>query len=234
MSKNVFNRKEIKYIITQQQKQELIDYMKGFMQKDKYSDNHVISVYVDTPNNALIRRSMEKPVYKEKMRIRSYGVASENSDVFMEIKKKYKGIVYKRRVEMSYGDVSEFINEKNTDKSGQIINEMKYFMRMYQDLEKSMYLSYYREAYQGIEDSTLRVTFDSEVTARTSDVELTSDIYGESILDLNLVVLEIKTLFGFPNWLNEFLSKNKIYKTSFSKYATAYKNLVLNGGNAVC
>ncbi len=233
-NKAVFNRKEIKYIITVEQKKELVKAMTGHMVKDRFSDSHIVSVYMDTPTHSLIRRSMEKPVYKEKMRIRSYGQASNGSDVFIEIKKKYKGIVYKRRVEMQYENVVDYFEKGICENKNQIVKEMDYFKNTYENLKGAMYMSYYREAYTSISDSNLRITFDSEILARTSDVSVTSDIYGERLLDENNVVLEVKTLYGFPKWLNEFLSANRIYKTSFSKYGKAYKDLIVNKGEVIC
>ncbi|MFV0424994.1 MAG: polyphosphate polymerase domain-containing protein [Bacilli bacterium] len=229
----VFNRKEIKYVITKHQKEDLVEYMQNYMVKDKYSDKNIISVYIDTPSKRLIRNSMEKPMYKEKLRIRSYGVANDSSEVFMEIKKKFKGIVYKRRVSMSCDDANCYLKGKNLD-GGQVLKEVDYLKQVYGNLEKSMYMSYYREAYKCLEDEHLRVTFDSDVVARVEDISLTSEIYGHNILDENLVIMEIKTLYGFPEWLNYFLSNNKIYKTPFSKYGKAYKDLVLNQGGEIC
>ena len=98
---NVFKRYEIKYLISQEQKRIVLEAMEQKMALDKYGRTTIRNIYFDTDSYRLIRRSIEKPAYKEKLRIRSYCKAQPNSTVFVELKKKYKSVVYKRRVPMT-------------------------------------------------------------------------------------------------------------------------------------
>lgn len=199
--------------------------------EDRYSDYTICNIYCDTPDSRLIRRSIEKPVYKEKMRIRSYGRVDKESKVFIELKKKYRGIVYKRRIVMELKDAEEFIYGCSKN-SSQVEQEIVYFIKHYPGISPAMYISYDRKAFYAIENPDIRITFDENILWRDSDLSLTSDIYGQSILDNTESIMEIKCVNAMPLWLTKALTKNKIYKTSFSKYGRAYSKKV-NGGNHV-
>lgn len=225
---NMFKRYEIKYLITKNQKQELLKIMKNHMEPDKFGKSTICNIYFDTPNNLLIRRSLDKPCYKEKLRVRSYGVAKPDSRVFVEIKKKYKSVVYKRRIAMAEKEMIDYlINGNGLSQVTQISKEIDYFIKMYENIEKAMFLSYKREAFFSKTDKNLRITFDENILARDYDISLISGVYGEKILEEAMVLLEVKTALGIPIWLLEFLSENKIYKRSFSKYGEAYKQILL-------
>ena len=100
MAGQIFERYEKKYLLDENQYTELQKVLKGRFQIDNYGKTTINNIYYDTPESLLIRRSIEKPVYKEKLRVRSYGKADSETQVFIELKKKYKGIVYKRRTSM--------------------------------------------------------------------------------------------------------------------------------------
>ncbi|MBE5963974.1 MAG: polyphosphate polymerase domain-containing protein [Lachnospiraceae bacterium] len=218
-----FKRYELKYIINRQQYENIFNALTQHMQKDKYYRSKVCSLYYDTPDKRLIRRSIEKPVYKEKMRIRSYGVPNGDTKVFVELKKKYKGIVYKRRIEVPYDIATNYLlGDDSYIKDSQIKREIDYFKAYYAPLEPSMFLSYERIALVGNEDKALRITFDTNIMYREYDLSLKSGIYGEKILNDDQVLMEIKIDGGMPLWLTDILSTNRAYKTSFSKYGTAY------------
>ena len=225
----IFKRYEIKYLITKQQKNLLLDLMKEHMVQDEYGKTSICNIYFDTPQYLLIRRSLDKPIYKEKLRLRSYGIATEESDVFIEIKKKYDAIVYKRRVSVKEKDAMNYLCKRiPLDQQNQIIHEIDYFYQFYENLKPVVYLSYQREAFYGKNDHDLRITFDENIVWRDYDFSLCSHIYGKPILNENNVLLEIKIIGAIPLWLTQFLSENHIYKTSFSKYGKVYQ--ILNGG----
>lgn len=225
---NVFKRYEIKYLITKKQDQLLKLAMEEHMTLDQYGKKTIRNIYFDMPNKLLIRRSIEKPLYKEKLRVRSYDLASAESQVFIELKKKYDKVVYKRRMSMSEAMSRQYLKEgQPLENSSQISREIDYFMTFYKGIEPSIFLSYEREAFYGIEDQDFRMTFDEEILFRDYDLSLQSGIYGERILDKGMVILEVKTALGIPMWLNDFFSENKIYKTSFSKYGNAYELFML-------
>ena len=222
----VFKRSELKYLITLEQMQSLKNVLEIYMEKDKYFKSTIRNIYYDTPSYLLIRTSLEKPDYKEKLRIRSYKKVNDSDDVFIELKKKFKKIVYKRREVLSYNAAKQFLNQKVIPNDLQITNEIAYTINYYQTLKPTIFLAYDRLAYIGKEDKNLRITFDSNIIFRNYDIDLSKDVYGTKLLDDNLVLLEIKTLMGLPRWLLDFLGENKIYKQSFSKYGLVYRKSI--------
>jgi len=217
-----FKRNEIKYIVNAGQKRALLKAIGEKIYPDDYARYTICNLYCDTPDSRLIRKSIEKPAYKEKMRIRSYGQAKATDPVFVELKKKYQGIVYKRRMTMLEQDSWSYFNQQHAQPS-QIEKEMIYFLQYYKTIRPMMYIAYDREAYSGKTDEGLRITFDDRILWRTSDLNLCSEVYGQPLLEEGESVLEIKVSNAMPLWLTMALSENKIYKTSFSKYGKAYK-----------
>lgn len=224
---SIFKRYELKYILSIEQYRLIKSEMEQYMRGDKYGESDICNLYCDTPNFLLVRRSVEKPFYKEKLRIRSYGVARKGGKVFVEIKKKYDSVVYKRRIatdeEAAFGMLSG-----DTTNESQIGKEIAYFAKLYEGLQPRMFISYRREAFYGRDDKELRITFDRSILWRTHDLSLSSGIYGQPALPEDKVLMEIKTAAAIPLWLVAILSRNKIYKTSFSKYGTAYTLMLKN------
>lgn len=225
MSKKVFKRHELKYIITINQMNDLLLLINKNMRKDNFFNCTIRNIYYDTPTYLLIRTSIEKPEYKEKLRIRSYKTIKNNEDVFIELKKKYKKIVYKRREILPYDEARFFLDKKIISNNLQITNEITYALNYYKDLKPMMFLSYDRIAFVDNIDSEFRLTFDSNILWRDYDLDLTKEPYGNSILANDLVLMEVKTVTGLPRWLLDFLGTNKIYKQSFSKYGNAYRQM---------
>ena len=223
----VFRRYELKYLLTQAQKETVLKAMQPYMTLDKYGRTTIRNLYYDTDSYLLIRRSIEKPAYKEKLRIRSYSQTDDNSTVFVELKKKYKNVVYKRRTSLPYTDATAWLSrEKHPAKHTQIANEIDYFLDYYGSLHPTVFLSYERKAYYCNDGSDFRVTFDDNILCRQEDLSLESEVYGTPILPEGKVLMEIKCSGGIPLWMTHVLSEEKIYKTSFSKYGTAYGTLI--------
>ena len=223
----VFKRYELKYLLTQAQKETVLKAMQPYMTLDKYGRTTIRNLYYDTDSYLLIRRSIEKPAYKEKLRIRSYSQTDDNSTVFVELKKKYKHVVYKRRISLPYTDATAWLSrEKHPAKHTQIANEINYFLDYYGSLHPTVFLSYERKAYYCNDGSDFRVTFDDNILCRQEDLSLESEVYGTPILPEGKVLMEIKCSGGIPLWMTHVLSEEKIYKTSFSKYGTAYGTLI--------
>ena len=168
----VFKRYELKFLLTKAQKEAVLAAMAPYMSLDKYGRTLICNLYFDTDDYRLIRRSIEKPVYKEKLRIRSYGVASGDSTVFVELKKKYDSVVYKRRLSMSERDALEWLLSNGERPRSQISDEIDYFLSYYKNLHPTVFLSYEREAYYSNDKSDFRVTFDENILGRTSDLSL--------------------------------------------------------------
>lgn len=225
----VFKRYEFKYLITRQQQQAILSIMEPYMQLDSYGETIIRNIYFDTDNYRLIRRSIERPAYKEKLRIRSYSQAEQYSNVFVELKKKFNSIVYKRRLALPHEHAMNWLlGQSPCPVDTQISREINYFMGFYESLKPTVFLSYRRFAYFLKAGGDFRVTFDDNILCRQEDLNLSAPVYGQSILDPDLVLMEIKCSGGIPLWLTSALSSMKIYKTSFSKYGTAYEKLIFN------
>ena len=226
-----FQRFELKYILTRPQKEALLRAMEPYMRLDQYGRVTIRNIYYDTPSYRLIRASIERPVYKEKLRIRSYRQLVPGEDAFVELKKKFKKVVYKRRLSMPFHESMDWLKGVDSlQPPGQIGEEIRYFRDFYGDLRPTVFLSYEREAFYSLDGSDFRVTFDENILARDTDLSLCSQVCGTPILPTELTLLELKAPGAIPLWLTDFLTKNKIYKTSFSKYGTAYQSLLFKGG----
>ena len=238
---NVFERHEIKYMITDEQREKILKGLEGRMIPDPHGESTICNVYYDTPDFRLIRRSLEKPKYKEKIRLRSYGTPGENTIVFLELKKKYKGVVYKRRIELPEKSAEEYMAGKLSvdelmkviagESCPQIVKELDYFRQFYANLKPEVYLCYDRSAYFSEEDDSLRITFDKNIRWRTDNVSLREGPGGKDLLDQNASLMEIKTSSAMPVWLMKILSEAEARPSSFSKYGRAYQEILATALN---
>ena len=227
MDISTFRRYEIKYLLDIHQRKALEEALGEKMIPDEYGKSTICNIYCDTPDYRLIRRSIEKPAYKEKFRIRSYGRAKEDGKVFMELKKKYDGIVYKRRISLRQNEAAGYIaGEIPLPKEGQIEREINYFRQFYGEIVPAMYICYDRTALFCKDDPGLRITFDENILWRTDRLRLTSHPNGRSLLGEGETLMEIKCGEAMPLWLVKLLSENGIRPVSFSKYGTAYKTMI--------
>lgn len=218
-----FKRIEKKYLLTEEKYKELIVRLEPYMQMDEYGLHTICNIYYDTDQFDLIRTSIEKPPYKEKLRLRSYGVPDKDGKVFLEIKKKWKGVVYKRRISLTLEEAEAYLAKgKPLPQDGQIEREIDYFVKFYQPRAK-MYIAYDREAYFGKEDSSIRITFDQNIRSREEDLKLEQGDAGKLLLERGYRLMEIKISGAFPVWMAKILSELEIYPTSFSKYGNIYK-----------
>ncbi|MBQ8684465.1 MAG: polyphosphate polymerase domain-containing protein [Clostridia bacterium] len=218
----IFQRHENKYLITREQQQRMLEGIAAYMRPDAYGRSTIRNVYFDTPDHRLIRRSLEKPVYKEKLRVRSYVTAQPDSPVFVEMKKKYKGVVYKRRISLPEETAMAYLCRRQPVGDSQIVRELDWFLDFYGNLRPAMFLSYERQAYYGREDSGLRLTFDEQILWREDRLSLQEPPDGAALLPPDKVLMELKTPTALPLWLTDLLTHERIFRTSFSKYGTAY------------
>jgi len=224
---SVFKRYEIKYLLTLEQKEKILQIMAPYMALDKYGRTTIRNIYFDTDNYRLIRRSIEKPVYKEKLRIRSYRKAEPGGPVFVELKKKYNGVVYKRRLSMNEQQAMDWIcRDAALAPDTQIGREVDYFLKYYQSLQPKVFLTYEREAFYSRDGSDFRVTFDDNILCRQEKLSLEEGVWGMPLLKEGMVLMEVKTSGAIPLWLTRHLTCEKIFKTSFSKYGTAYEMMI--------
>lgn len=221
---DTFKRYEVKYLLNENKYKLLRYYLQDKMQVDKYGKIMICNIYFDTPDHRLIRTSLEKPVYKEKLRLRSYGTPTEGATVFVELKKKYKGIVYKRREKMELTEAYNYLYENQpSTMSSQITKEIDWFLKSYSGILPAMYITYQRTAMYGVEDPALRVTFDSNILWREEDLLLSSGAWGNPILEEGQRLMEIKIPGAMPLWLSHILDDLQIYPVSFSKYGRGYQ-----------
>ena len=232
---SVFQRFELKYLLTRAQKELILAAMAGRMVPDKHGAATIRNLYYDTDRYLLVRRSIEKPAYKEKLRVRSYRAAGPDDPVFVELKKKYDSVVYKRRISLPAEAAQTWLTGQSPcPVPGQIPNEIDHALQLYQTLQPRIFLSYRREAFYAADDPNFRVTFDDQILARREALTLAENPWGTPLLPEDRVLMEIKCAGGIPLWLTTVLSREKIFKTSFSKYGTAYKTLIFPTLNRDC
>lgn len=223
MAQKVFERYEKKYMLSRQQYEALKGIISQYMEPDRFTNYTIQNINYDTDTFELIRRSIEKPKYKEKMRVRMYGnEVSDRSKLFLEIKKKFDHVVYKRREEMPYLQAKAYLEHGiYAGEKSQILKEISYTMHRY-DLHPAVYIAYDREAFSGISDKELRLTFDHNIRCRTQDLDFKAGDYGTSLLEEDQILMEVKIPGAMPLWMARFFSENHIFMTSFSKYGTYY------------
>ena len=225
----VFKRYEIKYMLTSRQCESVMRLMEQYMVPDAFGNSTIRNLYYDTDTFRLARKSIEKPVYKEKLRVRSYKKVTGEDAVFVELKKKYDGVVYKRRLTVPEKEAMEWLSGGECPVEGQIAKEISYFLEYYGTLHPVSYIAYDRQAFFSPEDGNFRISFDKNIRSREERLSLTTEPDGGRLLDEDKVLMEIKTAGAIPLWMTGFLTEHKIYKTSFSKYGKAYADRIFTG-----
>ncbi|MBR2404386.1 MAG: polyphosphate polymerase domain-containing protein [Clostridia bacterium] len=234
MAIEVFNRYEHKYMLDRETFEKVIKILDEHMDMDSHNKDHtpytISNIYFDTPDDYLIRTSLSKPDYKEKLRLRAYGIPDEDSKVYLEIKKKFKGIVNKRRTTLRLSEAYDFVTtgkapEPKEYMNTQVLHEIEYFLKVY-DLYPKLYLAYDRIAYFERDNKDLRISFDMNIRSRRYDLRLENGDFGERLLDGELYMMEIKTSLAKPLWLAHMLDEFNIKRRSFSKYGIEYKNMI--------
>ncbi len=224
----IFERYELKFLLSETQCKELLRGASELLLPDRYFESTICNLYYDTPDWKLIRASLDHPVYKEKLRLRSYGVPGKDSKVFLELKKKYEDLVYKRRETFLLSSAEDFV--RRPEPFSQITREIEYVIGFYRELQPAMAIFYERHSYVGASDPSLRITFDRDILYRDYDLDLSRGIYGERALPIGTVLMEVKCAGAMPLWLCRSLSELGIKKTSFSKYGKAYTDLTQQTG----
>lgn len=224
-----FSRYEAKFFLTPRQLSRLMPILEEHLSVDAYGKHTISNIYYDTDRYDIIRASIEKPVYKEKLRVRAYGSPDpETGTVFIELKKKYRRIVYKRRIVTTPPEARDFLERglppKNADP--QITREIAHFMELHHPRPK-VYLSYDRVAMFCKEGTELRITFDTNLLWRETALSLCDGSYGKPLFPDDRVLMEIKVPGAMPLWLAHALSALGIFRTSFSKIGTCYTSFIL-------
>lgn len=238
MAIEVFNRYEYKYLLDKETYEKVMVIMNEHMNLDLYNIGGkaytISNIYYDTPDDFLIRTSLSSPLYKEKLRLRSYGIPQISSKVFLEIKKKYQGLVNKRRTTLILDEAYDFVEKGKAPKqkeymNAQVVSEIEYFLNIY-DLEPKLFLAYDRIAYFSKESDDLRISFDTNIRSRRYDLGLEMGDYGSQLLDIGVYLMEIKTALAMPLWLTHMLAELGIKRSSFSKYGTEFMQYISGDG----
>lgn len=229
---NTFERKEVKYLLSDFQYRELRKRLEPVAAVDQYGETVIYNIYFDTPDFILVRRSLDKPIYKEKLRLRTYGLPGNRSNSFIELKKKYKGIVYKRRISMPYAEALHYLCEgkqpSQPPAEGEILREIDYFRSFYRHLEPVMGISYHRVAMAGRDDPELRITFDTDIRYSVTELDLREGNHGKQLLQPGQHLMELKVQNALRLDIARMLSRLGIVQTSYSKYGEGY--LSVEGG----
>ena len=228
-----FKRIEKKYILTETQYEGLFQRIGSHLRPDEYGRSTVVSLYLDTPDHRLIRSSIEAADYKEKLRLRSYGTADAGSTVFLELKKKFGGVVYKRRAAMTLSEAERYLDSGIKPFDSQIISEIDWAMKLYSHPKPMMMIACEREAYFDSAHPDLRLTFDRNIRSRESELSLSRGSAGIALLGEGELLLEIKTAGAMPLWLAHALDAEGILPGSFSKYGAAYTRSFEEKGRAL-
>ena len=224
---NTFMRREIKYLLTAQQQTEILERIYTYMTEDRYSNQTISSLYCDNDEDILIRTSLDKPIYKEKLRLRAYGTPQDDSRVFLEIKKKFDGVVYKRRAKMNFAEAMNYLNDGvfpvfTRYNEQQVMAEIGFMVQRFQ-LKPKAAIFYDRRAFFGNDDHELRLTLDGNVRYRLDDLDLRNGTEGIQLAGQPHCVMEIKSANAIPLWLAEILTELALYPGSFSKYGSVYR-----------
>ena len=236
-TKFTFERYEKKYLLSPEKYRSLRRVLDEHIEPDRFFQSTVCSIYYDTDDYELIRHSIEKPIYKEKLRLRSYNVPSADDTVFVELKKKFKGIVYKRRVSMKAKDAADYLAGRiPAPEDTQIFREIDWVLSRY-PLSPKAFIACDRSAYVVKDDRELRITFDENLRWRETELDLMLGSQGVPLTEPGYVLMEIKIPGAAPLWLARMLSELEIFPTGSSKYGTCYKQELLdkiNDGVIVC
>lgn len=221
---DTFERKEMKYLLNKEQYKALQEALLPIARGDDYGLTSIYNVYFDTPDFSLIRTCLEKPMYREKLRLRTYGIPEDDSPSFIEIKKKYRGIVYKRRIKAPYEEALSYLRrEGEIEDHSQIRHEIDWFLQIHRGLVPAMAIAYDRIAMQGISNPSLRLTFDTNLRYSRAELDLREGNHGKTLLEPGQVLLEIKISGAMDRSLSSLLDRYQIYPATYSKYGESYR-----------
>ncbi len=224
-----FKRIEEKYILDYYKYLELMEKIENKISEDKYPNSKILNIYYDTDSYNLAINSIQKPVFKEKIRLRSYNVPKNDNDlIFLEIKRKYNGVTYKRRISLNLLQYKEFLKtgKLQSDDSKQITEELRYTLNKYNLVPKIM-IAYDRKSFYLKENTNIRLTFDFNLRSRIDNLDFILADAGKSFFNDKKCILEIKSCENMPIWLVKILNSLKVYPVSFSKYGEIYKEMII-------
>lgn len=232
MAINVFRRYEKKFLLDEATMNRLLPVVREHMEPDKYCVNgrtyHICNLYFDTEGDDVIRESLQHPFYKEKLRLRSYGLPQTEQDpVFLELKKKVNRIVTKRRTKLRYAQAAAFLREGTVPGGAdymqrQVLSEIDYYLS-HKDVFPTTLISYDRMAFFDRTDSSFRLTFDSNLRHLRGVQSFVGGREGTLLFPPEFRLMEVKVSNAYPKWFADLLCEQGVRPHSFSKYGVAYK-----------
>ncbi|WP_223701248.1 polyphosphate polymerase domain-containing protein [Sutcliffiella deserti] len=230
MAKEIFTRYELKYLIPNEVYLKLAEAILPYTRFDSFGEEgkyNIVSLYFDSPNNDIYYETRNKLFFRQKLRLRVYDKVTRTDSAFFEIKQKYKNVVNKRRTKISLQDAYRYLDQEGSSlptnlaiSNPQIMNEVHSFRNLYK-LKPEVVVSYDRQAFQGIYDDDLRITFDFNLTCRSQDLHIENGSYGTHFVEPGLVILEVKVTHSVPLWLSRLLSDLECPRKSVSKFCTS-------------
>lgn len=221
MTVTIFRRIEKKYLLNEDTYNKLMEQIKEHLEEDYYYKSTICNIYFDNDNNDLIIKSLDKPLFKEKIRLRSYGIPTLDNDVYLEIKSKCYGIVNKRRIAIKLKDFYNCLNKEFISDNKQIADEINYYIKL-NNLKPHIFLGYNRLSYYDKDNKDFRITFDTNIRSRYDDLRLEEGDAGKLLFNEKVYIMEVKVLGALPMWFVNILSSLNIYPESFSKYGNIY------------
>ena len=225
-----FARLETKYMLSLDQAVWLTRQLhaRGF-QCMTFGSPKIQSLYYDTEDFLLIRQSLARPVYKEKLRLRVYGEPGCQSAGFAEIKKKYNHMVYKRRVSVALADAPDLLDPDTPSRlPDQIGLEIDWMVQRYHLIPRVL-IAYDREAWINPEDPGVRITFDRNLSFRAHTLDLSSTVSNTALTLPDQRLMEIKIPGVYPLWLIHLLEDVSARRCHYSKYGDAYTRFIQPG-----
>ena len=226
---SIFERVESKYVLTKRQYEQLMEKISSRIEPDMYPHSDISSIYFDTDDYKLVRGALDGNGYREKLRLRSYGIHDDNSEVFLELKKKYLGVTYKRRLALSYRNAMNYLLFQNKTCDSQIMKEIDYLFSRNEDLKPRVLIRYQRDCYVSMADPSVRITFDYDISYSLNNLILKNSEPEEKLTDKDTIIMEIKCLNSMELWLASRLDELGIYPGNFSKYGQIYTNRIMKG-----
>lgn len=236
-----FCRYEKKFLVSAETMSRFVEKIAPYVTTDPYciggKEYSICNIYYDNDNHDVITHSLSKPKYKEKLRVRSYGVPTLDSKAFVELKKKVNGLTLKRRATLKLNEVYEYFETgKRPDNlkyiNRQVLSEVDYYLSTH-DVRPAVYIAYDRTAYFANDDKSIRITVDRNIRTRRHDLRLELGDEGEPLLEKwvkfkgldieNPRLIEIKVSTSFPLWLANALSSEEMRMRPFSKYGNEFR-----------
>lgn len=219
---DTFRRSELKYLCSDEEAEQFYRKIQEHIHPDLYYQYTVHSVYLDNDQNMFAIYSLNHPKYKAKLRLRSYSNPLKDDIVYLELKKKWNGIVYKNRIELTYRQAMDYLDYNvSLSVSNGTTREIDYLLK-YANPEQRVTLLYDRTCWQGKDEEDLRITFDRRIRYRMNDISLVETGLEKELLK-NQVMMEIKAEYRYPLWLVHALREMNFKPVSFSKYGNVYR-----------